>query len=186
MQLQPIVERATLTPAGRIQLMDEHSVSRVAELVRSRGKQVVWVEGFSGAGKSNFAHRLAHELGWGYAIELDGQLLEEQPDVPSYVDKIDMERLRRTIGAARRHGGFVVEGVCLRAVVHALVDRTEAFVVYMARVSAPSQDSLLWHDGFGIESTATDEPWLWARINDYHRSHAPHVDADQILLRIGD
>src|SRR5262245_29438618 len=76
----------------RVRKLDVDSVRNTAIQVASSGKQWVWVEGFSGAGKTDFAARLAHALGWRH-VELDGLVHGERREATDYAAFIDPDKL---------------------------------------------------------------------------------------------
>ena len=141
----------------------------------------MWVDGFSRAGKTNFAVRLAHHLGWRH-IECDGLVLEGG-DSNRYANHVDYERLGKLIGNAEG-GRTVIDGVCLREVMNSALGASNAIFVYVARVSQPTPDSFLWHDMLDAEEVTGKVPWLFPDIQRYHREHSPHQHADFVFLRI--
>ena len=171
-----------VTASSRVRILDASSYELVAADVHLRGACQVLVDGFSGAGKTNFAVRLAHHLGWCH-IECDGLVLEGG-DYNRYADHIDHERLAKLIRDAEGER-TVIDGVCLREVMNTKLGATGAIFVYVARVSQPTPDSFLWHDMLDAEEVPGKAPWLFPDIQRYHREHSPHQQADFVFLRIG-
>jgi hypothetical protein len=180
--LSGVMERSSL-PAG-VRIMTQESPDEIADDVRRSSLRRVYVEGFSAAGKTTFAARLAHRLGWRH-IELDGLSSGVELDSECYADFLDVDKLVRLLDDHR--AGAVVEGVCLREVMQRARDvNANPFVVYVARVSAPTVDTLAWHDGLDAEQPDGTLPWLSRAVIRYHRDFQPYADARHILLRIAD
>jgi hypothetical protein len=183
--LAQVMEVSTLDRRLRVQLMNSDSALTIARAVRDSGLTWVWVEGFSQAGKSVFATRLAVALGWTRMVHLDHMTLpmDRQPDSTRYADHLDRDRV---LSAVRSPEPVVVEGVCLQDVVEKM--RPDPAVrVYVARVSSPTRGSLIWHDG--IELLESEGPtdhvnWLVLDIVAYHRRTKPHARAEHVLLRV--
>lgn len=180
------MDEATLEERPQVRLMVKDSAESIAQEVRDSGVTWVWVEGFSQAGKSVFATRLAHALGWEPAIYLDHMTFEmdKQPDSPRYADHLDRDRIRREIDTGCP---LVVEGVCLRDVAEGM--RPDAALrIYVARVGKPGTGTLIWHDGvemLDLQGEA-DGNWLERDIVGYHRRVHPHATSDIVLVRVED
>lgn len=170
-----------VTASPSVRILEPCSYELVSANVHARGASQVWVEGFSAAGKTNFAARLAHHLGWRH-IECDGLVLEGG-DSRRYADHIDHERLAKLIGNADGER-TVIDGVCLREVMNSKLGASTAIFVYVARVSQPTPDSFLWNDMLDAEEVLGKVPWLFPDIQRYHREHSPHQHADFMFLRI--
>jgi hypothetical protein len=179
------MEEATIEERPRVRLMTKDSVEMVAREVQRSGARWAWVEGFSQAGKSMFAGRLALALGWQPAIHLDHVTLEfgKQPDSPRFADHLDLERIRAAVISGRP---VVVEGVSLRDVVDGM--RPEpAMCIYIARVSRPAPGGLIWHDGFEMQQPENARNlWLVRDVINYHRRRQPHATSDIVLVRVED
>jgi hypothetical protein len=179
------METASLTDRPRVALLTKASPEEIAKNVVASGARWVWVEGFSGAGKSNFALRLGHHLGW-HHVALDGLAVEDPPDPSStrYADYLDRQKLEHFFGSREARTHVVVEGICLREVLARFRDFADVFVIYIARVSKPTPDVLVWHDGHEMETPHANLPWLSLATIRYHGEFAPYADADRILLRV--
>lgn len=168
----------------RVSILKSDSVQTVSSLAIASGRPFVWIEGFSGAGKSSFGAHLALSMNWP-VIELDKMLRDEQTDDMSYAERIDKESLSR---AFIEHGcaQVILDGVCLRESVVPLpgMKRGDAFVVYIAKVSRILVDELIWHDGCWMEEADDVLGWLLRETVRYHRLVHPYADADRILLRV--
>jgi len=180
------MKEATIEQRARVRLMRKDSAETIAQAVRDSGSTWVWVEGFSQAGKSIFASKLAVALGWEPVIHLDHMTLdlEKQPDSPRYADHLDRDRILRDVESGRP---LVVEGVCLRDVVEGM-RRSAAMRIYVARVSRPGTGSVIWHDGAELLDTEreADDNWLVRDIIAYHRREQPHKTCDTVLVRVED
>lgn len=182
------MDEASIEQRPRVQLMAKDSADVIARRVRESGFTWAWVEGFSQAGKSSFANKLSHALGWGRAIHLDTMTLEmdKQPqDSARYADHLDRDRIFQEVESGRP---LVVEGVCLRDVVEGM--RTSAaHRIYVARVSRPGKGTLIWHDGVEMADSKV-EPcsgnWLMRDIIAYHYRVRPHATSESVLVRIAD
>jgi hypothetical protein len=180
------MDEATVEERPRVQLMRKDSAEVIAAEMRRSGISWAWVDGFSQAGKSVLATRLAHALGWERVVYLDHMALEsgKQPlDSTKYSDHLDRDRIRDAITSGPH---AVVEGVCLRDVVDGM-RRDAALRIYIARVSRPGTGSLIWHDGLEMlepESRKDGVNWLSLDIVDYHRRTRPHANSDYVLVRI--
>jgi hypothetical protein len=174
------MDEATLKEPARLQLMANDSAELIARAVRESGATWAWVEGFSQAGKSVFAGRLAHALGWERPTIMT---LEKQPDSPRYADHLDRDRILRIVESGRP---LVFEGVCLQDVLAGM--KSDAAVrIYIARVSRPGPGSLIWHDGVEMQETLPErDNWLARDILDYHRRVRPHATSDFVLVRVED
>jgi hypothetical protein len=160
--------------------LDVSSTEIVAVDAKSRAATQVLVEGFSSAGKTNFAARLAQRLGWRH-IECDGLALEGV-DSPRYADHIDRQRLTSLLSQA--NAGSVIDGVCLRDFLNSATALPVPISVYIARVSRSTGGHLLWHDMLDLTDEDGKEPWLFADIRRYHKDWAPHGIADWMFLRV--
>jgi hypothetical protein len=180
------MNESTVASRPRVHLLEANTVEMIASRVRASGIKWVWVEGFSQAGKSKFAAKLAHALAWEQVIHLDHMAIkfEDQPkDSPRYADHLDRDRIRVALQSEQP---LVIEGVCLQEVVQGM--RTDrALRIYIARVSKPGTDSLIWHDGTEIldaETRLDEVSCLSIDIAEYHRRVRPHASADYVLVRI--
>src|SRR5687768_3401960 len=90
--LAAFMELNSLNARPRIELLTTDSVERVASEVRDSGLTWVWVEGFSGSGKSTFAERLSQLMRWRW-IELDALVSESIVDSTRYSEHIDAAKL---------------------------------------------------------------------------------------------
>jgi hypothetical protein len=179
------MDEATIEKRARVRLMVKDSAQLIARAVLDSGVTWAWVDGFSQAGKSIFASKLALALGWEPAIYLDHMTLEleEQPDSPRYADHLDRGRILRIVGSRRP---LVVEGVCLRDVADGMRSDV-ALSIYIARVSRPVPASLIWHDGVEMqEPERARDNWLVRDTLDYHRRVQPHATSDFVLVRVED
>jgi len=175
--------RSSLPERPRVQLLAPETGAQIADEVRRDGVTRIHVEGFSGAGKSSFAGKLAFLLGWRH-IDLDGLSSGVELESDYYADFLDLGNLARLLDENR--AGVVIDGICLREVLERAGENVAAHVVYVARVSAPSNDMLMWHDGLDAEQPYGDLPWLSRAVIRYHRNFRPYADAQHILLRIAD
>jgi hypothetical protein len=179
------MSEATLEERARVRLMTQNSAELIAGAVRESGAAWVWVEGFSQAGKSVFASKLALALGWVPVIYLDHMTLEieNQPDSPRYADHLDRDRILQVVESGRP---LVVEGVCLEDVVGGM--KPDAAVrIYVARVSRPTPGSLIWHDGVEMQEPERErDNWLARDILSYHCRVLPHANSDFVLVRVED
>jgi hypothetical protein len=176
----------SLSERPRVQLLSAQSVRDIARDVLAANARWVWVEGFSAAGKSDFAASLAHRLEWQH-IELDDLTVDTPPvRAVSYADFMDREKLSRCLGSSEKRHSVVLDGICLREVLSRINAVEEAYVVYIARVSQPTTGALLWHDGLDMERPTSDTSFFTLSTIWYHRELRPYDDARRILLRIGD
>jgi hypothetical protein len=175
---------ATANRAGAF-VVASGTAAQVADAIRSSGKNWAWVEGFHGAGKTNFAARLALALGWRH-VELDALAHGRAIESDRYADHIDSGKLGLAIGSGDARESIVVDGVCLQDVVGDLRPSDPPVRIYVARVSNPSRDSYLWHDGLELErgGPESDAPWLIRDQFRYHQEFKPHVDPDFVVLRV--
>lgn len=177
------MDEATIEERPGVRLMLEDSAEVIAREVQRRGVTWAWVEGFSQAGKSVFAGKLALALGWQPAINLDHKTLEidGQPSSPRYGDHLDLERLRTVVDSGR---ALVVEGVSLRHIVDGMRPQP-AMCIYIARVSRTAPGQLIWHDGVKMqEPERARDNWLARDVIDYHRRVRPHATSDFVLVRV--
>src|SRR5262245_35620680 len=125
-----------------VTILDASSIGLVAEEVERRGVNTVWVDGYSGAGKSSFAANLALAHRWRH-LHCDGFLAEGR-DSPHYSDHIDREKLCALL-QDRSAAVNVVDGVCAQEIAE-LVEHDESSIsVYILRASRPTADTFLWH-----------------------------------------
>jgi len=183
--LAQIMDARAISERRRVQLMTSASAATIAHDVHFSGVGWVWIEGFPQAGKSVFATRLAEELGWAPVIHLDHMTLpmDKQPDSPRYADHLDRDRIMAVVQSNR---SVVIDGVCLQDVVEGMRPDS-AMRIYIARVSSPTTESLIWHDGIDFldaEGLAEGTNWLILDTIAYHRRVKPHVNAAHVLLRI--
>jgi hypothetical protein len=180
------MDEATIEQRARVRLMVRDSAQLVARAVLDSGARWAWVEGFSEAGKSVFAHKLAGALGWDRIISLDNMALEmeRQPtDSARYAAHLDRDRIFEIVDSGQP---LVVEGVCLRDVVEGM--RSDAALrIYIVRVSRSVPGSLIWHDGVELqEPERASDIWLARDILAYHSRVRPHATSDFVLVRIED
>jgi hypothetical protein len=168
---------------AHIQVLSKNSVSEVAEAVRRSGATWVWVEGFSGSGKSSFAAGLAQRLGWRW-VELDALIHDRSVESIRYADFVDQDALTGALGTIELRTHVIVDGVCLRDVIWQFADGRPPYIVYVAKVANPSDATLIWHDGFWMEDPDASLPWLSLEAIRYHGARHPYRDADSIFLRI--
>lgn len=176
---------STLRHRRRVELLRPDSAEAIAQEVRNSGRSWVWIEGFSRAGKSVFATRLANALQWTNVIYLDHMALpmDQQPDSTQYADHLDRDRIRAAI---ETNEPVIVEGVCLQDVVDGM-RLDPPLRIYLARVSSPTTEALIWHDGIELqepERQANEVNWLVLDTLTYHRRVKPHAHADRILVRV--
>ena len=180
------MDEATVHERPGVRVMMRDSAEAIAHEARMRGVTWAWVEGFSEAGKSTFAYRLAHAMGWQTVMSLDNMALEmgkQPPDSPRYADHLDRDRILAVINSGVP---LVVEGVCLRDAVEGM--RADATLrIYIARVSRPGTGALIWHDAVEMEEPArARDNWLVRDVFDYHRRVQPHASSEFVLVRIED
>jgi hypothetical protein len=181
--LSTSMDEATIEERPGVRLMLKDSAEAIAREVQRRGVTWAWVEGFSHAGKSVFAGKLALALGWQPAINLDHMTLETdgQPASSRYGDHLDLERLRAVVDSGRT---LVVEGVSLRHIVDGMRPQP-AMCIYIARVSRAAPGQLIWHDGVKMqEPESVRDNWLVHEVIDYHRRLRPHATSDFVLVRV--
>lgn len=166
-----------------VSILSKDSISEVAAAIAATGRQWVWVEGFSAAGKSNFALRLAHRTGWQY-VELDALTHGREIESTRYVDHIDREQLAARLGSAEQRTQVIVDGVCLRDVLEQFAPHAKPYVVYVAKVSRNTSHTYTWHDGIWLEQPSDSLPWLHLETNRYHAAYHPYTDADRVFLRV--
>jgi hypothetical protein len=180
------MDEQTLSTRQRVFMMDAESPEFVARQIRMRDTALACVDGFTQAGKSSFARKLALSLGWRH-INLDHMSSGAKVESDHYVDCLDLEKLA---GAIETSAGAVVEGVCVRDVVSRVRSTDDAVNTYIARVSRPGIGHLIWHDGVELErpefESRDTEPWLTRDIIAYHRRVRPQAIADFILIRVED
>jgi hypothetical protein len=179
------MELASLSEGGDVRFLGPASVDEVAADVNARGARWVWVEGFSGAGKSHFAIMLAHALSW-RQVDLDGLVLARQRANDSYAHRMALSKLKRFLGTPDLRSHVVVHGVCLRDVMTRVGDTEPGVIVYIAKVSKPTATTICWHDGLWLEEQSADLDWLTSHTIDYHRRVAPYRDAHHVFLRLAD
>jgi hypothetical protein len=144
---------------------------------------VVGVEGFTSSGKSHFADLLAKEVS-AVVVHTDEYVTEGDVSLP-YRDRVDHIAISSALsGIALRSSLAIVEGICLREVLHRLNIAASAYVY--VKVLATNG---LWHDGLNLEdfereaaSTRLDEPHRSDFI--YHAKWRPHERADIVFERI--
>jgi hypothetical protein len=184
--LAVVMDEATLDARRRVQLMERTTTAeRVARDVQDSGAAWVAVEGFSRAGKSVFAARLSHILGWSHIL-LDNMSHGRSLESERYTDFLDHAKIIDRVGAVDERRRVVVEGVCLEDVM-AGKRLDKPFRIYIARVSRPGTGTLIWHDGAALElpaAEASKEISLERDTIRYHRRVKPHALADCVLVRI--
>jgi len=180
-KIPPVFSRGECENLKGVRILDASSIDLVAKEVVRRGANTVWVDGYSGAGKSSFAGKLAFTNGWQH-LQCDGLIAEGQ-DSPRYVDHIDRERLCTTL-KDRSTPVKVVDGVCVQEVAELVGHDGPCVSVYILRASQPTVDGFLWHDELEQEAECDDRPWLLSDILRYHRSRRPHETADFVFVRI--
>jgi hypothetical protein len=111
--LAAVMDETTITGRPRVYVVGVDTIELMARHVLDFSAKWVWIEGFSQAGKSVFATKLAEALGWEHVIYLDHMTLEfgKQPDSPRYADHLDRDRIRAVVESGHP---LIVEGVCLR------------------------------------------------------------------------
>jgi hypothetical protein len=178
-------------------------VNGLIATLRDRKPKRVGIDGLDGAGKSHLSLAIASELN-AAVIELDEYVEKNRGN---YVAFIDYAGLAAKISESL---SFVIEGVCLLAVIERLGVHLDC-LIYVKRMSS----SGLWADEdecefpLGIEeairqsrrntelmlefearqegrpytSGAADEPGLAEEIMRYHAKYRPHAIADITFCR---
>lgn len=171
-----------------IRLLCKSTAEQIAVEYRQSSCWLLAVDGFMGSGKSTLAKLLAEQLGC-RLLSLD-KTLPDQPtgdESLSYVERLDANRIRSEIAAARADGEGIIEGVCLRSVLtqHS-VALSEAFHVYAASVAIPTDDNVLWNEATVIDLEELPTDRLYREITLYHRDWQPQLGADALVIRSED
>jgi hypothetical protein len=177
------IENESLQGRPDVFILRPETAAVLAVAVQRSGRGWVWIEGFSGAGKTSFASDLAKALQWRH-VELDELVRSEQAEEMSYAERIDPLPLNAALGGPAQRQHVVVDGVCLQDVI-ALTDAVgDAYRIYLAKVSQTLASTLTWHDGLWMEDSGDELPWLTLETIRYHNARRPHDDADAYILRV--
>ena len=128
--------------------------------LRASQPRIIGIDGELGCGKTTVARHLSKELEC-ESLHLDSYLLKGQG---SFVRSIRYDELRDAI--ALRKGPFILEGLCLLAVLEGLSLRPD-FLVYV--------------DPEIRFRNARKSPLLQSEVRDYIEKYSPHAKADAII-----
>lgn len=128
--------------------------------LRASQPRIIGIDGELGCGKTTVARHLSQELEC-ESLHLDSYLLKGQR---SFVRNIRYDELRDAI--ALRKGPFILEGICLLAVLEGLSLRPD-FLVYV--------------DPQIRFRNARKSPLLQSEVRDYIEKYSPHAKADAII-----
>jgi hypothetical protein len=148
--------------------------------VANVGEKLLRLEGFMGVGKSSIALLVAENSPSARVIGTDKF---PTPDAKSndIRGRLDQTALRVAAREAMAESDLVIfEGVCLEEFLPS-GQFGAGFRVYIKRVSLPSADCILWHDGLNLDAPDYPADWLDQQILDYHRIWRPHERADLCL-----
>lgn len=177
--LSPQIQSSDVHRLGLVEA-NEAGLRTAARVWQQLARQWLWIDGFSGAGKSTTALRLGHLLGLP-VLDLDEFRPPDGFDTTRpYATQVDAERLGAALAA---HSAAVICGLCLRDVCIARmgIARSEAMSVYVGKLTRSTTEILTWHDGWWIEDTSTSVGWLLGNAVDYHRRMSPQEDSDLTL-----
>jgi hypothetical protein len=141
---------------------------------------VVAVEGHSTSGKTYLSKDLSRRVG-ATAVSTDSYA-RESSEAPSYVDRMDLERLSRDVNRFKQVGPVIIEGICLRETLRALAIVPGLFI-YVKRVTPTG----LWADD--LENYVEHgQPASWLSWTDrqsvaYHLREHPQERADFVYER---
>lgn len=128
--------------------------------LRASQPRIIGIDGELGCGKTTVARHLSKELEC-ESLHLDSYLLKGRG---SFVRSIRYDELRDAI--ALRKGQFILEGLCLLAVLEGLSLRPD-FLVYV--------------DPEIRFRNARKSPLLQSEVRDYIEKYSPHAKADAII-----
>lgn len=143
------------------------SIGQVHAWIAARGGRI-GLEGFCGVGKSTLAASLEDRAAY-TAVDTDTFVKVRDGDT-YYVERLDLERIKLAIeekGAAC-DSTTIVHGICLRDTMQRIGLSLDAFV-YIKRVSQPTIDATLWHEGIDLEQLRNGEAFL-GQHEEPHRS----------------
>src|ERR1700730_15864737 len=86
-----VMDESIVTDRPGVLVMGGDTTEIIARYVLASGATWVWVEGFSQAGKSSFASRLAHALEWKH-VHLDSFTHGRSVDSSRFADHLDHNR----------------------------------------------------------------------------------------------
>ena len=153
-----------------------YEVPALAERIRgSYGAiQIIGIDGFTTAGKTTLAQRLAKLL------DADVVSTDDHVEIRGgnwgYVERLDLAGIKDSVDRSIKTGRRVIlEGICLRCVIASSAIQTDSIVhVYVKQIS---KNSDIWDDGEWLErfeerDHAPPEPHLSAFM--YHEKVCPH------------
>lgn len=152
----------------------------IAESTSGIEGAVVGLEGYPLAGKSTLARTTIAPYLRAMHIATDSYVRKAR-DAATYVGYIDLDELRRDIAAARTRGVVVVEGICLRDVLHASALEADIFV-YCKRITELG----LWADdpeNYDPPESFSAFSFADSQAHEYHLREHPAERADFVFLR---
>lgn len=170
--LQPIMSASAVRESADIHLASADTARWLADQVVASGARWVWIDGYSGSGKSTLGGKLAYLLGWRW-VDLDSLLSDQPVDSGRFADHIDRGMLADAMGDTGLRRNVVVSGICLREVLALTGDVSDAFAIYVARVTQPTDDGYIWQDAIGPASDGRGLGWLDQDISRYHQAADP-------------
>ena len=149
---------------------------------------LIGIEGFCGAGKSRLASDLVVECGC-VTIDTDAFVRTKGGDL-HYVERLALPEILDTIKKYRQNPTLriVIHGICLREILSKLDIEPDVYI-YVKRLSQPTIDHNLWHEGVDLEmlnegSCSLDD---WEEPDRsayrYHLAWKPHEKADAVFER---
>jgi hypothetical protein len=169
-------------------MIECHSTDALIDVIRrcSNGdRQVVAIEGHTGAGKSCLAQKVGISMSVS-VISTDDYLVPSRA-ANDYAEMLDRDSIvrdvQRELASATSVNPFVlIEGICLRVVLRQ-VEISPSIFVYCKRISVAG----LWQDdpvNFAIGDLPSDDAgWAHRRSVAYHRSECPLEHADIVFIR---
>jgi len=146
---------------------------------------IVGLEGFSGSGKTKFAHQLSLRLS--VNVQHVDSFATAFDNPPRYLDCLDLVKLRRALEEGEQSRPLIVEGICLRDVL-SRIGMSATTYVYVKRIGKNG----LWYDGLHLEDFEAGNPIPGDTAEphhsdlEYHARIRPHELADLTYERVAD
>ena len=156
----------------------------------SRHVRLLGIDGFCGSGKSRLAESISQTKGY-LEFETDKYVKVKGGDV-YYADRLDLEKLKSELTdrlGSNKHICCVVHGICLRDILERLGMKADMHI-YIKRVSQPTIDETLWHEGIDLDQLECGEVSLeqWDEPDKsafrYHLQWHPERTADLLYERV--
>lgn len=154
--------------------------AKVAAIVRSRGAQLIGIDGCDGAGKTTLARALAVQLG-GIVVDLDDHLEKHQG---VFIPALKLNDVATQLTQAAKSGRVViVSGLCLMEVFQRIGGKPDLLIYVQRNTQTDLPSNIVFldaEDGYTEQLGGLSE--LDREIGIYHRNFQPRTSAHILFI----